>query len=42
MSRYWQHDTPLRCPKGHEMGWLGSCYWLCSPCHLIYVEEWRS
>ena len=20
---YWQHRTPLRCPKRHEMGWLG-------------------
>ena len=23
------------------MGWLGVCYWLCSPCHVIYVETAR-
>lgn len=33
-------DWPkLECPKGHAMGWLGRCYWMCEPCHVIYVER---
>lgn len=38
---YWQHETPLRCPRGHTMGWLGSMYWLCSTCRpkVIYVQQ---
>lgn len=37
-SRYWQHRTPLCCPKGHVMGWLGLVYWVCATCHTIYVQ----
>ena len=39
MSRFWQWDRPLACPKGHErMGWLGGRYWMCGPCKTVYVE----
>lgn len=38
MGRCWQHNDPLPCPKGHPMGWLGSVYWICEPCHVIYVQ----
>jgi hypothetical protein len=40
-SPYWQHNDPLKCPKGHKMGWLGSFYWICGKgkCNTIYVEE---
>jgi hypothetical protein len=31
-SRYWQHNQPLSCPKGHLMLWLGSVYWICPTC----------
>jgi len=37
-SRYWQHQTPLCCPKRHEMGWLGSAFWICGMCQVIYVQ----
>jgi len=37
-SPYWQHNTPIVCPKHHVMGWLGSRFWLCSTCQTIYVE----
>lgn len=45
VSSYWQHETPLKCPSGHQMIWLGSCYWICCKCRgpkggcgRIYVE----
>lgn len=40
MSRYWQHESPLACPHGHEMIWLGGRFWICgrSGCNQIYVE----
>lgn len=38
-SPYWQHNKPLKCPRQHLMGWLGSVFWICSSCHLIYVER---
>lgn len=38
MPKYWQHEKPLKCPKRHKMGWLGSVYWLCSKCNTVYVE----
>jgi len=39
VSRFWQWDKPLSCPKGHErMGWLGGRYWMCGPCKTVYVE----
>ncbi len=39
-SRYWQHRTPLHCPKHkrHNMGWLGLGYWICRTCNAIYVQ----
>jgi hypothetical protein len=37
--KFWQHDKPLRCPKRHVMIWLGSVYWICEKCHVIYVEQ---
>jgi len=39
-SPYWQHQSPLSCPKGHEMIWLGSRYWICpkGKCNRIYAE----
>lgn len=37
-SRYWQHNSPLKCPKRHLMIWLGSAYWVCERCHVIYVQ----
>ena len=39
-SRYWQHQTPLRCPKHkrEDMGWLGAGYWLCRKCKAVYVQ----
>lgn len=38
MSPYWQHNDPLRCPRRHRMIWLGSAFWICAPCHVIYVQ----
>lgn len=40
-SPYWQHDNPLRCPKGHKMIWLGSAFWICGTgkCNTIFVQE---
>ena len=38
-SPYWQHNRPLSCPARHRMGWLGSVFWLCSRCRVIYVQE---
>lgn len=40
-SRYWQHNKPLRCPKGHIMTWLGSAFWICGKgkCNTIFVQE---
>jgi len=35
---YWQHETPLNCPYKHKMGWLGSAFWICSKCKVIYVQ----
>ncbi len=29
-ARFWQYETPLRCPRGKPMGWLGSLFWICS------------
>jgi len=39
---YWQHDTPLKCPKGHRMYWLGGAFWLCPKehCHQVFVAQW--
>jgi hypothetical protein len=37
-SPHWQHNKPLRCPRRHAMGWLGRRFWICDPCHMIYVE----
>ncbi len=41
--RRFRHDVRgwpiLSCPRWHDMGWLGSCFWLCSPCHVIYVSN---
>jgi len=37
-SRYWQHNNPIDCPKGHQMIWSGSVYWLCCECHQVYVQ----
>lgn len=41
MSRYWQHNSPLKCPQGHEMVWLGSRFWICGKgkCNTIYVDH---
>lgn len=40
--KYWQHESPISCPKGHEMIWLGSVYWICPKCRKkkgeIYVQ----
>jgi hypothetical protein len=40
-SIYWQYNKPLNCPKGHEMLWLGSAFWICGKgkCNRIYVQE---
>jgi hypothetical protein len=38
MNSFWQHTSPLNCPKGHPMLWLGSAYWVCEKCHVIYVQ----
>lgn len=40
-SPYWEHNDPLRCPKGHKMLWLGGVFWICGKgkCKTIYVEE---
>jgi hypothetical protein len=40
MAKFWQHETPLTCPKGHRMYWLGSVYWICPKehCGTIYVQ----
>lgn len=35
---YWQHETPIACPVDHPMLWLGSVYWLCEHCKVIYVQ----
>lgn len=35
---YWQHETPIKCPKRHSMLWLGSVYWICSKCRVVYVQ----
>ena len=32
MPHYWQHETPLNCPKGHMMYWLGGAFWICAKC----------
>ena len=39
--KYWQHETPLKCPKGHTMIWLGSAFWICGKgkCNTIYVQQ---
>lgn len=41
MRLQWRDRYPeLSCPYHSHlvwMGWLGSCYWICSPCHKIYV-----
>jgi hypothetical protein len=41
LSKYWQHESPLNCPHGHQMIWLGSRFWICprSGCNQIYVEQ---
>jgi hypothetical protein len=38
-SPYWQHRSPLKCPLGHVMSWLGSVFWSCgrSGCKQVYV-----
>lgn len=36
--KHWQHATPLDCPRGHAMLWLGSRFWMCPPCGAVYVE----
>ena len=38
MSPHWQHNDPLRCPKGHEMGWLGLTYLVCGKCKQIFSQ----
>lgn len=40
-SPYWQHNDPLKCPKGHKMIWLGSAFWICGKgkCNTIFVRE---
>lgn len=40
-SPYWQHNDPLKCPKGHKMIWLGSAFWICGKgrCNTIFVQE---
>lgn len=40
-SPYWQHNEPLKCPKGHVMVWLGSAFWICGKgkCQTIYVQS---
>lgn len=40
-SPFWQHNAPLKCPKGHVMVWLGSVYWICGKgqCNTIYVQD---
>lgn len=35
---YWQHETPIKCPKQHEMFWLGGPWWICSNCRVIYAQ----
>jgi hypothetical protein len=37
-SLYWQHREPLSCPEKHMMGWLGSVYWFCAECRVIFVQ----
>lgn len=37
-SPYWQHNDPLKCPRRHAMIWLGTAFWICEPCHVIYVQ----
>lgn len=37
-SQFWQHLSPLLCPKRHVMGWLGGPIWICGDYHTIYVE----
>lgn len=36
---FWQHDSPLDCPRNHAMHWLGGSYWVCCVCHQIYVQQ---
>lgn len=36
--KYWQHEAPLSCPRGHAMGCLGLVYWMCDKCRTIYCE----
>ena len=40
-SHYWQHNEPIKCPKGHAMIWLGSAFWICGKgkCNTIYVQQ---
>jgi hypothetical protein len=37
-SPYWQHNDPIECPKKHKMIWLGSVFWICEKCHIIYGQ----
>ena len=37
--RYWQHESPLHCPQEHAMLWLGSVYWICTTCKVVYVQQ---
>lgn len=39
MPSYWQHETPILCPKQHPMIWLGSTFWICSECKTVYVQR---
>ncbi len=39
MSRFWQHNDPLHCPKNHAMIWLGAVYWICAHCKVVYVAK---
>lgn len=38
--KYWQHENPLKCPRGHRMYWLGSVFWICGKggCRQVYVQ----
>lgn len=40
MPKYWQHENPIKCPKGTIMYWLGSVYWICGKkcCNQIYIQ----
>ncbi len=37
--KYWQHESPIECPHGHIMVWLGSAYWICGKCEQVYVQS---